>query len=125
LDPSESLSPFDANIIEKDGAPAIPGKILKISPVGFLFQLVGSTGLKVSSLVTVQFQLPGSNFLVSQPAMVVKTYLRWAEAKPGQGYHVDVKSNVKVQMFEFHFTQLSNDVRSLITKYLEQDTGKE
>lgn len=125
MDSKETAQIFDATLVEKEGLPAINGKVMKISTVGMLFQMIGTTRLMLGDLAQVVFKLPNSEFVFSEQVKVMKTYLRWAEAKAGQGYSSDIKSNVKVQLLEFHFLQITAHRKGLIETYLEQSGPKE
>lgn len=109
---------LEAGLIEKDGTPALVGKILKIAPIGGLFQMVGTSGLKVGETAKIQFKIPPYDTLLEEPVKVIKTYLRLVEPKAGQGYSPDIKANIKLQILEFHFLQLSGHRKTLIENFL-------
>lgn len=116
---------FDADLIEREGVPAIKGKIVKITDVGFLFQMTGTTGLLLGATAKIQFKVPGSDHLIIEKVKVMKSYLRWADPKGGATSATDIKSHVKIQMFEFHFLNLSTHRKSIIASFLDQNLAKE
>lgn len=118
MDSKDQGKILDASLIEKDGVPALSGKILKIAPIGCIFQMVGTSGLKVGETAKIQFKIPPFDTLLEEPVKVIKTYLRMVEPKAGQGYSPDIKANLKLQMLEFHFLQLSGHRKTLIENFL-------
>lgn len=125
MEQKENALNIEASLIEKEGLPEVQGKIVKISPVGFLFQMIGTSRLMISDQATVNFKLPNSEIQFSEVVKVMKTYLRWAEPKAGQGFSSDIKSNIKIQLLEFHFLQISSQRKGQIETFLEQTAPRE
>ncbi len=123
MEHKETFHPFEASLIEKEGVPPVIGKIVKISPVGFLFQLIaGTSGLLLGDHTTVQFQVPGSGLLIAESVKVIKSYLRFADTKVSAS-NFDPKSNLKIQIFEFHFLHISEHRKTLINTFNDQNAA--
>lgn len=103
-----------AQLIFKEGTPAVEGRILKLTQLGVLFETVGTTSLLLGDSATIQFQFPEKDTVLQELVKVMKTYLRYS----------DQKANLKLQMFEFHFTAISNLRKSQISAYLETHPEK-
>lgn len=125
MEQKENIHVIEASLIEKEGIPPVQGKIVKISPLGFLFQMIGTSKLLIGDQAMIQFKLPSAETQFNESVKVMKAYLRWAEPKAGQGYSSDIKSNLKVQLLEFHFLQITPHRKGLIETFLEQTAPKE
>jgi hypothetical protein len=92
--------PIATQLMVKEGAPPMAGRILRVNQQGFMFQFEGVTPLKLGEKIFCNFTLPVLGTLIVAQVKVIKTYLQWAD--------VSSTEKVKIQRLELHFINASS-----------------
>ncbi|RYZ75811.1 MAG: hypothetical protein EOP05_06835 [Proteobacteria bacterium] len=104
----KKVKAFPINATFTVGTQAIPAKIAKLTPLGFLAETQAAF-LKAGDKFTVAFEIPVLHVNVTEACVIVKHYSHWIEKEGGK---------VPGFLIEAHFQQLSEGVGGKIVDFL-------
>jgi|GEM_PF-1449110 len=100
--------PFRVDLVRSEGAPPIPGEIVKIVEVGFLAK-VQAPIFKVGENWSASFEIPVLRASLKAAVKVMKTYD--AHEK------FEEKNSIKSYLVEFQFLQIGDEGKNAIAQF--------
>lgn len=107
---------IEAYLIVKEGAPPLKGVISRLSSLGCIFQMSGTTGLVPGSTAQIQFLPPGIGILWTESVRVMKSYYKMGDGSVASS---ESSYNTKTQIIEFHFTAMDPSRKSYLDRNIK------